>query len=98
MKKKGQEQTWWIIIGAIIAIIVVILLLFIFRSTINQVWDSIKNVVKGTTDEAKDIDVSDIVGSGSSKGIITGESGDKEKDEKSDDEKKAISGSVVDEN
>ena len=75
MKKKGQEQTWWIIIGAIIAIVAVVILLFIFRGTINQVWDSIKNIVKGTTEEAKNIDVSDIVGSDSSDGVVVDDSG-----------------------
>ncbi len=82
MKKKGQEQTWWIIIGAIIAIIAVVILVIIFRGTINQVWDSIKNIVKGTSEEAENIDVSDIVGSDSES--VVGGSGDKDKDKKSD--------------
>ena len=92
MKKKGQEQTWWIIIGAIIAIIAVVILVIIFRGTINQVWDSIKNIVKGTSEEAKNIDVSDIVGSDSSKGIVTDDSGDTDKSEDSENKDNPVSG------
>ena len=66
MKKRGSEQTWWIIVMGIIAIIALVILLFIFRGTINKIWDDVNKLVKGTSEEVDNIDVSDIVsGSGS---------------------------------